>query len=161
MRCYEITLNDDTHVQLRLTAAKLEWYLKETKGDQQNPLLGVLDAVAILGKRIKLLTAALQWPGNENTVKDGAALLDKLLDDGVRPREISNMILELACQAGLMEEEELEDMMAANAEGSVKFRDAIRDFLAGKEPTGGSAEAPAADTAAQAGENPTKGPEMS
>lgn len=160
MRCYEITLNDDIHVQLRLTAAKLEWYLKETTGDQQNPLLGVLDAVAILGKRIKLLTAALQWPGNENTVKDGAALLDKLLDDGVRPKEISNMILELACQAGLMEEEELEDMMAANAEGTAKFRDTLRDFLAGKEPAGSAAET-SADTAAQAGGNPTEGPEMS
>ena len=96
MRCYEITLNDDTHIQLRLTSAKLEWYLKETQSDQQNPLLGVLDAVAILGNRIKLLTAALQWPKNTNTVKDGAELLDLLLDDGMAPSEISNMILKLA-----------------------------------------------------------------
>ena len=160
MRCYEITLKDDTHVQLRLTAAKLEWYLKETKSDQQNPLLGVLDAVAILGKRIKLLTAALQWPKNANTVKDGAELLDLLLDDGVTPREISNMILELACQAGLIEEEELEDMMEANAEGSSKFRDAIRDFLAGKEPAG-AADASGADGTDAQGENPTEGAERS
>lgn len=160
MRCYEITLKDDTHVQLRLTAAKLEWYLKETKSDQQNPLLGVLDAVAILGKRIKLLTAALQWPKNSNTVKDGAELLDLLLDDGVTPREISNMILELACQAGLMEEAELEDMMEANAEGASKFRDAIRDFLAGKEPAG-AAENPGADGTDAHGENPTEAAERS
>lgn len=158
MRCYEITLNDDTHIQLRLTAARLEWYLKETQSDQQNPLLGVLDAVAILGKRIKLLTAALQWPKNANPVKDGAELLDLLLDDGVKPSEISDMILKLACQAGLMEEDELENMMAANAEGTVKFRDAIRDFLAGKAPA-------AAETPPQAPDgqetNPTTAPEKS
>lgn len=157
MRCYEITLNDDTHIQLRLTSAKLEWYLKETQSDQQNPLLGVLDAVAILGKRIKLLTAALQWPKNTNTVKDGAELLDLLLDDGMAPSEISDMILKLACQAGLMEENELESMMAANAEGTVKFRDALRDFLAGKTPA-------AAETAPQDSDgqeaNPTAAPEQ-
>lgn len=157
MRCYEITLNDDTHIQLRLTSAKLEWYLKETQSDQQNPLLGVLDAVAILGKRIKLLTAALQWPKNTNTVKDGAELLDLLLDDGMAPSEISDMILKLACQAGLMEENELESMMAANAEGAVKFRNALRDFLAGKTPA-------AAETAPQNSNgqeaNPTAAPEQ-
>lgn len=156
MRCCEITLNDGTPIQLRLTSAKLEWYLKETQSDQQNPLLGVLDAVAILGKRIKLLTAALQWPKNTNTVKDGAELLDLLLDDGVKPSEISDMILKLACQAGLMEEDELDNMMAANAEGTVKFRDAIRDFLAGKTPA-------AAETPPQASDgqeaNPTAAPE--
>lgn len=157
MRCYEITLNDDTHIQLRLTSAKLEWYLKETQSDQQNPLLGVLDAVAILGKRIKLLTAALQWPKNTNTVKDGAELLDLLLDDGMNPSEISNMILKLACQAGLMEEDELENMMAANAEGTVKFRDAIRDFLAGKTPA--AAETPPQTSDGQEA-NPTTAPEM-
>lgn len=152
MRCYEITLNDGTSVQLRLTAAKLEWYLKETQSDQQNPLLGVLDAVAILGKRIKLLTAALQWPKNPNTVKDGAELLDLLLDDGMKPSEISDMILKLACQAGLMEDDELENMMAANAAGTVKFRDAIRDFLAGKPPA--AAETPPQTPDGQE-ENPT------
>lgn len=153
MRCYEITIGDGVQVQLRLTAAKLEWYLKETGGDQQNPLLGVLDAVAILGKRIKLLTAALQWQGNKNTVKDGASLLDGLLDDGVTPHEISSMILQLACQAGLMEEDELEDMLAANEEGTAKFRDAIRDFLAGREPAG-NAEPDTSDSGNKEAENP-------
>lgn len=157
MRCYEITLNDDTHIQLRLTSAKLEWYLKETQSDQQNPLLGVLDAVAILGKRIKLLTAALQWPKNTNTVKDGAELLDLLLDDGMAPSEISDMILKLACQAGLMEENELESMMAANAVGTVKFRDALRDFLAGKTPA--AAETAPQDSGGQEA-NPTAAPEQ-
>lgn len=156
MRCCEITLNDGTPIQLRLTSAKLEWYLKETQSDQQNPLLGVLDAVAILGKRIKLLTAALQWPKNTNTVKDGAELLDLLLDDGVKPSEISDMILKLACQAGLMEEDELDNMMAANAEGTVKFRDAIRDFLAGKTPA--VAETPPQASNGQEA-NPTVAPE--
>ena len=157
MRCYEIKRNDDTHIQLRLTSAKLEWYLKETQSDQQNPLLGVLDAVAILGKRIKLLTAALQWPKNTNTVKDGAELLDLLLDDGMAPSEISDMILKLACQAGLMEENELESMMAANAEGAVKFRNALRDFLAGKTPA--AAETAPQDSNGQEA-NPTAAPEQ-
>ena len=154
MRLYEIALGDDV-IQLRLTTAKLEAYLKNTDSDQNNPLIGVLDAMTLLPKRVKLLTAALQWPGNQNTIKDGADLLDKLLDDGKKPSQISDMILELAAMAGLMEDADLASMIEANRQGNDKFRKALLDMMAGKEP------ADAADPAvpdSQAEENPTTAP---
>lgn len=131
MRCYDIILGEE-QVQLRLTTAKLEEFLKKTDGDKNNPILAVLDALTLLSNRVALLTAALQWPGNKNTIKNGAELLDRLLDNGVKPREISNMILELAAMAGLLDEEELEGMMEANRLGSEKFQQAILDMMAGK-----------------------------
>lgn len=154
MRLYEIALGEDI-IQLRLTTAKLEAYLKNTDSDQNNPLIGVLDAMTLLPKRVKLLTAALQWPGNQNKIKDGADLLDKLLDDGKKPSQISDMILELAAMAGLMEDDDLASMIEANRQGNGKFRKALLDMMAGKEPAG------AADPAApdpQAEENPTTAP---
>lgn len=151
MRYYTVKIQDE-EFQLRLTTAKLEEYLKNTGGDENNPLIGVLDAMTLLPKRIKLLTAALQWPGNQNTVKHGAELLDKLLDDGVKPRAISNIILELAAMAGLMDEDELEDMMKANQLGTEKFTKAIMDMMAGREP---EKAAPAEGDTQENGDSPT------
>lgn len=154
MRLYEIALGEDV-IQLRLTTAKLEAYLKNTDSDQNNPLIGVLDAMTLLPKRVKLLTAALQWPGNQNKIKDGADLLDKLLDDGKKPSQISDMILELAAMAGLMEEDDLASMIEANRQGNNKFRQALLGMMAGKEPAG-TADPAAPDP--QAEENPTMAP---
>lgn len=154
MRYYTVRIQEEEY-QLRLTTAKLEEYLKNTDGDQNNPLLGVLDAMTLLPKRIKLFTAALQWPGNQNTVKSGAELLDRLLDDGVKPREISNIILELAAMAGLMDEDELEDMMKANQLGTEKFTKAIMDMMAGKE---SEQAAPAGDETQGDNDSPTLAP---
>lgn len=154
MRYYTVKIQEE-EFQLRLTTAKLEEYLKNTDGDQNNPLIGVLDAMTLLPKRIKLFTAALQWPENKNRVKNGAELLDKLLDDGVKPREISNIILELAAMAGLMDEDELEGMMQANQLGTEKFTKAIMDMMAGREP---EKAAPAEGDAQENGDSPTPAP---
>lgn len=154
MRYYTVKIQDE-EFQLRLTTAKLEEYLKNTEGDQNNPLIGVLDAMTLLPKRIKLFTAALQWPENRNKVKNGAELLDKLLDDGVKPREISNIILELAAMAGLLEEEELEGMMEANRQGTEKFTQAIMDMMAGREP---EQAAPGGGETQENGDSPTPAP---
>lgn len=154
MRYYTVKIQEE-EFQLRLTTAKLEEYLKNTDGDQNNPLIGVLDAMTLLPQRIKLLTAALQWPGNQNTVKSGAELLDRLLDDGVKPREISNIILELAAMAGLTDEDELEDMMKANQLGTEKFTKAIMDMMAGKE---SEQAAPAGDETQGDNDSPTLAP---
>ena len=97
----------------------------------------------------------MQWPGNQNTVKSGAELLDRLLDDGVKPGEISNIILELAAMAGLMDEDELEGMMQANQLGTEKFTKAIMDMMAGREP---EKAAPAGDEPQENGDSPTPAP---
>ena len=153
-RYQEILLEDGTQVQLRLTTGKLEQYLSQVNGSNENPLLAVLDAMTILPKRIKLFTAALQWTGNKNTIKDGAVLLDRLLDEGVTAREIRNMVLQIAAQAGLVDEDQLDEMTQSAQEGDEKFFALISGTLAGKDVAGAEAAGQAAETA----ENPTPEP---
>lgn len=152
-RYQEILLEDGTQVQLRLTTGKLEQYLSQVNGSNENPLLAVLDAMTILPKRIKLFTAALQWTGNKNTIKDGAVLLDRLLDEGITAREIRNMVLQMAAQAGLVDEDQLDEMIQSAQEGDEKFFSLISGTLAGKD-VGGEAAGQANETA----ENPTPEP---
>ena len=152
-RYQEILLEDGTQVQLRLTTGKLEQYLSQVNGSDENPLLAVLDAMTILPKRIKLFTAALQWTGNKNTIKDGAVLLDRLLDEGITAREIRNMVLQMAAQAGLVDEDQLDEMIQSAQEGDEKFFALISGTLAGKD-VGGEAAGQTAETA----ENPTPEP---
>lgn len=148
-RYQEILLEDGTQVQLRLTTGKLEEYLNKVGAGDQNALLGVLDAMTLLPKRIKLFSAALQWPGNKNTIKDGATLLDRLLDEGLTARDISNMVLQLAAQAGLIEEEQLDELIQSAQKGDKRFFEIISSSMAGKEPE-------AANENAEGTENPTQ-----
>ena len=133
MRCIELTV-DNRVVQLRLTTSKLQQYLKNNDGDKQNPLICVVDALSNLDKRISLLTQALQWPGNNNEIKNGADLLDLLHDDGMKPTEVNRLIFQLACQAGLIDEEDLEDMVSAADLGDVRFTRVMCSLLAAEEP---------------------------
>ena len=133
MRCIELTV-ENRMVQLRLTTAKLQQYLKNNDGDKQNPLICVVDALSNLDKRISLFTQALQWPGNTNEIKNGADLLDMLHDDGMQPQEINRLIFQLACQAGLIDEEDLEYMIAAADLGDVRFTRVMCSLLAAEEP---------------------------
>lgn len=149
-RYQEILLSDGTQVQLRLTTGKLEQYLSQVNGSNENPLLAVLDAMTILPKRIKLFSAALQWPDNKNTIKNGAELLDRLLDEGMTAREIRNMVLQMAAQAGLADEDQLEDMIQSAQEGDDKFFSLVSGTLAGKD-VGAAASAGPTERA----ENPT------
>lgn len=153
-RYQEILLEDGTQVQLRLTTGKLEQYLSQVNGSDGNPLLAVLDAMTILPKRIKLFTAALQWPDNKNTIKNGTELLDRLLDEGVTAREIRNMVLQMAAQAGLVDEDQLDEMIQSAQEGDEKFFSLISGTLAGKDMAG----AEAAEQSAENAENPTPEP---
>lgn len=133
MRCIELTVGNRM-VQLRLTTAKLQQYLKNNDGDKQNPLICVVDALSNLDKRISLFTQALQFPGNNNEIKNGADLLDLLHDDGMKPTEVNRLIFQLACQAGLIDEEDLEDMIAAADLGDVRFTRVMCSLLAAEEP---------------------------
>ena len=153
-RYQEVLLDDGTQVQLRLTTGKLEQYLSQVNGSNATPLLAVLDAMTILPKRIKLFTAALQWTGNKNTIKDGAVLLDRLLDEGITAREIRNMVLQMAAQAGLVDEDQLDEMIQSAQEGDEKFFSLISGTLAGKDVAGAEAAGQATETA----ENPTPVP---
>ena len=57
MKTYDFEVGGQL-VQLRLTTGKLNQYLEDTHADSQAPILGVLDAMTNLGKRIRLMTAA-------------------------------------------------------------------------------------------------------
>ena len=133
MRCIELTVENRV-VQLRLTTAKLQQYLKNNDGDKQNPLICVVDALSNLDKRISLFTQALQWPGNTNEIKNGADLLDLLHDDGMKPTEVNRLIFQLACQAGLIDEENLENMISAAHLGDVRFTRVMCSLLAAEAP---------------------------
>lgn len=133
-RYQEVLLDDGTQVQLRLTTGKLEQYLTQIDWKNKNSLAGVLDALTFVGHRAKLFSAALTWPGNKNSIKDGGELLDRLLDNGLTPGDIRAMVLQLAAQAGLLEEDQLYEMLAAAREGDQKFFKAILDAVAGRDP---------------------------
>ena len=153
MRCIELTVGNRM-VQLRLTTAKLQQYLKNNDGDKQNPLICVVDALSNLDKRISLFTQALQWPGNTNEIKNGADLLDILHDDGMQPQEVNRLIFQLACQAGLIDAEDLEDMIAAADLGDVRFTRVMCSLLAAEEPE--QQKAPQGNEGKAEAENPTQ-----
>ena len=132
-RYQEVLLDDGTQVQLRLTTGKLEQYLTQIGGKDKNSLVGVLDALTFVGHRMKLFTAALTWTGNKNSIKDGGELLDRFLDNGLTPGDIRAMVLQLAAQAGLLEEDQLEEMLAAAQEGDHKFFRYLANTVACRE----------------------------
>ena len=149
MKTYDFEVGGQL-VQLRLTTGKLNQYLVDTKADSQAPILGVLDAMTNLGKRIRLMTAALTWPGNENPYKKGDQLLDNMADDEDAP-DMEDVILGLAADAGLVDSDQVEDLVEAAKKGSRELMSTIRTILAG-EPLPDRADS-AQDHAA---ENPTK-----
>ena len=106
MKTYDFEVGGQL-VQLRLTTGKLNQYLVDTHADSQAPIIGVLDAMTNLGKRIRLMTAALGWPGNENPYKKGDQLLDDMADDEDSP-DMEDVILGLAADAGLVEVDQVE-----------------------------------------------------
>ena len=147
MKTYDFEVGGQL-VQLRLTTGKINQYLTDTKADSQAPILGVLDAMTNLGKRIRLMTAALTWPGNENPYKKGDQLLDDMADDEDAP-DLEDVILGLAADAGLVEVYQVEDLIEAAHKGNRELMKTIRTVLAG-DPL------PNAADSTEAAENPTK-----
>lgn len=147
MKTYDFEVGGQL-VQLRLTTGKLNQYLVDTHADSQAPILGVLDAMTNLGKRIRLMTAALGWPGNENPYKKGDQLLDDMADDEDAP-DLEDVILGLAADAGLVEVDQVEDLIEAARKGNRELVKTIRTVLAG-EPLPNAADSP------ETAENPTE-----
>lgn len=150
MRTYDIAL-EKGEVQLRLTMGKLQKYLEKTGSADMAPLLGVLDAINNLDKKIQLLTAALTWAGNPNkpVTLDGAELLDLLVDEGMTARDVDGVILGLAENAGLIDGDQREELAGALEKGNSVLFGTICDGLSGKG-LGSTEAAPAEEQ-----ENPT------
>lgn len=151
MNVYSITVGD-TAVSLRLTASKLQEYIKNYSNEAQSPLLAVLDAMDSLKNQAALFTSALQYKGNLNTVKDGYELLDKMADAGITPVQRKILIIDLAEQSGLVDAEDATTVRTSIEKGNRKFIDTVAVLLAGDRPA--VDEAPTED-AQPAEENPT------
>ena len=150
MNVKTITLGETT-VSLRLTASKLQSYIKDYSNDAQSPLLAVLDAMEALKNKAALFTAALQYKGNTNTIKDGWEFLDQMADSGYSPMEVKKLIVELAEQSGLVDRNDAADVLAAIDAGNRKFINTITKVLAGEQPEG----VPDSDGEQPEVENPT------
>lgn len=150
MNVKTITLGETT-VSLRLTASKLQDYIKNYSNEAQSPLLSVLDAMENLKNKAALFTAALQFKDNTNAVKDGWELLDLMADSGYTALDVKKLIVELAEQSGLVDHEDTVDVLNAIESGNRKFINTITMVLAGERPD----DAPAADAEQPESENPT------
>lgn len=141
----------ETTVSLRLTASKLQAYIKDNSNEAQSPLLAVLDAMESLKHKAALFTAALQYKGNDNKVKDGYELLDMMADTGMSTLDVKNLIVEMAEQSGLVDHEDAASVLDAIDKGNRKFINTITTVLAGDRPEG----TPAADAEQPEEKNPT------
>lgn len=122
MKYLELPVNGKI-LKLRLTTLKLQNYIKANGDRSASPLLSVLDAMESLEKEAALLTAALSWPGTENTnaIKDGYQLLDELADDGKSTTDVKELILRLAVDAGLLAEEDGQALIDSLKPGNDKM----------------------------------------
>lgn len=121
-------------VTLRLSAGKLQEFIKSSKNTEQTPLLAVLDALDTLERKAALLTAALQHKGNANKIKNGYDLLDELTDNGWNDNKVRHLIVDLAAASGLTDTEDTQAIHDAVNKGLRKFVDTVATVLAGENP---------------------------
>lgn len=133
MNVMTIALSDED-VTLRLSAGKLQEFIKSSKNTEQTPLLAVLDALDTLERKAALLTAALQHKGNANTIKNGYDLLDELVDNGWNDNKIRHLIVDLTSASGLIDTEDTQAIHDAVDKGIRKFVDTVATVLAGEKP---------------------------
>ncbi len=117
----EVRLGEQTAL-LRLTTKSIGTFVLKHGMKDAPPIASVLGAMDNLDAKCDLLTGALSYPDNHNTVRSGEALLDLLADAGYTPEEVNGLILDLAKQAGLVGPEDcgrLKDASKANSTGTV------------------------------------------
>lgn len=151
MNVLNITVGD-TNLSLRLSASKLQEYIKNYSNEAQSPLLAVLDAMDSLKNQAALFTAALQHKGNLNPIKDGYELLDKMADAGFTPMQRKALIVDLAEQSGLVDTDDAATVRKSIERGNKKFIDTVAVLLAGDRP---AMDGALAEDAQPAEENPT------
>lgn len=120
MKTYEIQLNSGKAVTLRLTSRALSNYIKEHGLPGAAPLVSVMNAVNDMDALIALLTAAMRYPGSvvDKELATGAELLDALADEDKGDVYIKGLVVQLARDAGLVNDQgakELADAAGANS----------------------------------------------
>ena len=120
MKTYEIQLNSGKTVTLRLTSRALSNYIKEHGLPGAAPLVSVMNAVNDMDALIALLTAAMRYPSSvvDKELATGAELLDALADEDKGDVYIKGLVVQLARDAGLVDDQgakELADAAGANS----------------------------------------------
>lgn len=136
------TLNlGDKTVTLRLTTRAIRNYANKHGAKGSNPLVAVLSAVDDLDAKIDLFTAALTYSGNDNPIKTGEDLLDLMADNDMGRKEVNRTIVDLAVDAGLMDDDQRSDLSAALDKNDDKFMDIVIGVMTGEStPDSGEAE---------------------
>lgn len=99
-QCYKLNLNGEEY-KLRLTMAGQKVLLERNPG--QNILAILMSAVDDLKIMEDLLTEALNWEGNSNSIHTGAELYDNLVDAGFCGSiDFTKVVLNIAKNAGLL-----------------------------------------------------------
>jgi len=122
---YEIKLNDGTTVSLRLTLGGQINLKKRHK--VENALAVFFTAMDDPEVCADLLTEALNYTGNTNTIQDGAELYDLLVDSGYADSDdFVPLLTSIACISGLLSEarkEALDKLANRLADTSELFND--------------------------------------
>lgn len=109
-RSYTLKL-DGEQVQLRLTVAGQRTLRKKY---QEDTLQTVLEAAADGEKMAAVLDAALNWAGNDNPIRDGEELYDRLVDEGWSGQtRFGGLAFDIAAESGLISPEQAEQLKAS------------------------------------------------
>lgn len=124
--CYKLKVGKE-EFKLRLTLAGQKNLM------QKNPEIPVLATIMSAADdpmdMENLLTEALNWEGNENSIHDGAELYDLMVDNGYRgAKKFAEVALGIAHNAGLLAEDERQKVArAVNSQLSRAFDGLLGD----------------------------------
>lgn len=109
-KCYELSAGGNT-LRLRLTMAGQK-ALREQWGED---ILSFLLTAASEPERLcSLLTQALNWPENGNTVTDGGALYDALVDEGWQGQtRFAALVFQVGAVSGILSPEQARQLTQA------------------------------------------------
>lgn len=108
-RSYELTVGG-APVRLRLTMAGQK-KLREKWGE--DILSFLLTAAADPERLCSLLTEALNWPESSNTITDGGALYDALVDEGWQGQSrFAALAFQLGAASGIVTQEQAQQLTA-------------------------------------------------
>lgn len=108
MKSYLSLRAGETEYRLRLTMAGQK-ALRDKWGEDILTLL--LSAAGEGEKLCDLLTQALSWPGNENEIRDGEALYDRLVDEGWRGQgAFAGLAFDLGEASGLLTRDQVREL---------------------------------------------------
>lgn len=108
MKSYLSLRAGETEYRLRLTMAGQK-ALRDKWGEDILTLL--LSAAGEGEKLCDLLTQALSWPGNENEIRDGEALYDRLVDEDWRGQgAFAGLAFDLGEASGLLTRDQVREL---------------------------------------------------